>query len=129
MRAAAPMRRILRFPSLLLLLPLLTTLQGLAATSVCPDVAPAPRALRLDVSGHIVTLPGGKQLQGLAYNGTYIGPTITATLGDEISVDVANRAAVGTSVHWHGLGLQNASWVDGVADVSQAPTPPGSTFR
>ena len=34
----------------------------------------------------------------------------------------------GTSVHWHGQHLLNASWSDGVAPINQEAVPPGSTF-
>lgn len=39
------------------------------------------------------------------------------------------RPRVPSSVVRHGADLPNASWSDGVAGVSQAPIPPGSTFR
>ena len=35
----------------------------------------------------------------------------------------------GTTIHWHGLYLLNASWADGVDGVTQGPIPPGATFR
>ena len=36
---------------------------------------------------------------------------------------------VGTSVHWHGQGLDGSCWADGVAGVTQRPIPPGAVFR
>lgn len=84
------------------------------AAAVCPDIAPAARSFRLEVAPKRIDLPGGKSLAGMAYNNTYIGPLLNVTLGSEISVDVTNKAAVGTSVHWHGADLPNAAWAGAV---------------
>ena len=61
------------------------------------------------------------------YNGRTIGPTIEAVEGDRVRIYVTNRLPEPTSVHWHGLIVP--SGMDGVAGVSQAPIPPGETFR
>lgn len=60
------------------------------------------------------------------YNGRTVGPTIEAVEGDRVRIYVTNRLAEPTSVHWHGIILP--SGMDGVAGLSQAPIPPGSTF-
>lgn len=128
-------------PRLLLLLLLLccllvattsTTSAAQQSLNLCPDVTPGvDKALRLVVSNtNNITLPNGRKLQrGLTYNNSYVGPLITADLGNQISVDVANHADVGTSVHWHGMDLPDAAWADGVDAVTQRPIPPGETFR
>ena len=61
------------------------------------------------------------------YNGRTIGPTIEAVEGDRVRIYVTNRLPEPTSVHWHGIILP--SGMDGVSGVSQAPIPPGETFR
>lgn len=81
-----------------------------AAAAVCPDIAPAARSFRLEVTPKRFDLPGGKSLAGMAYNNSYIGPMLNVTLGSEVSVDVKNAAPVGTTVHWHGADLPNAAW-------------------
>src|SRR6266850_7135174 len=61
----------------------------------------------------------------LAYNGSIPGPTLKVPEGAEVVVNVANEADLETTVHWHGLRLQNA--YDGTHET-QAPIPVGGTF-
>jgi FtsP/CotA-like multicopper oxidase with cupredoxin domain len=62
----------------------------------------------------------------LAYNGSIPGPTLRVTQGSEVAVTVRNDGDHATTVHWHGLRLQNA--YDGVPDQTQAPIPVGGEF-
>lgn len=67
-----------------------------SVSAVCPDVAPARKHYHLTVYDTVISLPGGQKMDGgFTYNNTYIGPTITAVLGEEISIDVENRASAG----------------------------------
>ena len=61
------------------------------------------------------------------FNGRTIGPTIEAVEGDRVRIYVTNKLPEATSVHWHGVILP--SGMDGVGGLSQAPIPPGATFR
>lgn len=61
------------------------------------------------------------------YNGKVHGPTIEAVEGDRVVVYVTNRLPASTTVHWHGVFLPNG--MDGVGGLTQAPIPPGQTFR
>uniref|UniRef100_M8BB09 L-ascorbate oxidase n=1 Tax=Aegilops tauschii TaxID=37682 RepID=M8BB09_AEGTA len=57
------------------------------------------------------------------------GPTIRATLGDTIVVDVHNKLETeNTAIHWHGIRQIGTPWADGVAGVTQCPILPGETF-
>jgi FtsP/CotA-like multicopper oxidase with cupredoxin domain len=62
----------------------------------------------------------------LGYNGSIPGPTLSVKQGTEIVVTVANEGDLDTTVHWHGLRLDNA--FDGVPHETQAPIPVGGTF-
>ena len=62
----------------------------------------------------------------LAYNGSIPGPTLHVDQGSEITVHVANDGDVETTVHWHGLRLDNR--YDGVPDDTQAPIVIGGAF-
>jgi FtsP/CotA-like multicopper oxidase with cupredoxin domain len=62
----------------------------------------------------------------LAYNGSIPGPTLKAQQGTEIVVHVTNNADLDTTVHWHGLRLENR--YDGVPHETQAPIPVGGEF-
>ena len=77
---------------------MIITSPGLLA-SICPDVPKANRHYSLVVGDANITLPGGKVLPGLAFNNSYIGPPIYATLGETISIDVFNNASVGEWIY------------------------------
>jgi FtsP/CotA-like multicopper oxidase with cupredoxin domain len=62
----------------------------------------------------------------LGYNGSIPGPTLKVQQGSEIVVHVTNRGDLDTTVHWHGLRLENK--YDGVPHETQAPIPVGGEF-
>ena len=47
------------------------------------------------------------ELRMLAYNGSIPGPTLHVDQDSEITVQVRNDGDVETTVHWHGLRLEN----------------------
>jgi FtsP/CotA-like multicopper oxidase with cupredoxin domain len=55
-----------------------------------------------------------------SYNGQYPGPLIEVSRGSEIMVRFTNHLSDATSIHWHGIRLENA--FDGVEGVSDAFT-------
>jgi FtsP/CotA-like multicopper oxidase with cupredoxin domain len=57
------------------------------------------------------------------YNGKYLGPTLRASRGEQVLVNVHNRLAEDTTVHWHGMHLP-ARMDGGPAD----PIAPGDTW-
>lgn len=70
--------------------------------------------------------PGTGSIRMMAYNGQIPGPTLRAPQGATITVDFENRLDVATTVHWHGIRLDNAE--DGVPGITQDPIPPGGSF-
>jgi FtsP/CotA-like multicopper oxidase with cupredoxin domain len=62
----------------------------------------------------------------LAYNGSIPGPTLKVRQGSEIVVNVTNQGDLDTTVHWHGLRLENK--YDGVPHETQTPIPVGGQF-
>ena len=69
---------------------------------------------------------GDATVRMLAYNGSIPGPTLRVRQGSEIVVHVTNDTDMETTVHWHGLRLENR--YDGVPGETQAPIPPGGDF-
>jgi FtsP/CotA-like multicopper oxidase with cupredoxin domain len=69
---------------------------------------------------------GDAEVRMLSYNGSIPGPTLHVDKGSEITAIVTNDGDVETTVHWHGLRLENR--YDGVPEETQAPIPPGGTF-
>ena len=61
------------------------------------------------------------------FNGQYPGPLLHVPEAATVTVNFTNSIAWPTTIHWHGLRLDNAS--DGVPGVTQDPVEPGETFR
>ena len=59
----------------------------------------------------------------LGYNGSIPGPTLRVQQGSEVIVHVTNDGDLDTTVHWHGLRLENK--YDGVPHETQQPIPVG----
>ena len=62
----------------------------------------------------------------LAYNGSIPGPTLRVPQGAGLTIRVVNDGDHETTVHWHGLRLDNE--FDGVPHETQAPIPVGGSF-
>ena len=69
---------------------------------------------------------GDTTVRMLGYNGSIPGPTLKVRQGTEIVVHVENHGDLDTTVHWHGLRLENR--YDGVPHETQAPIPVGGEF-
>jgi FtsP/CotA-like multicopper oxidase with cupredoxin domain len=80
------------------------------------DLRVAPVAKRL----------GDITVRMLGYNSSIPGPTLQVQQGSEIIVRVSNDGDLDTTVHWHGLRLENK--YDGVPHATQAPIPVGGEF-
>ena len=61
-----------------------------------------------------------------AFNGQYPGPLLQIPQGAEITVELTNALDQPTTVHWHGVRLDNR--FDGTPDLTQKPVPPGGRF-
>ena len=59
--------------------------------------------LRLQ-AGTSELLPG-KTTQTWGANGSYLGPTLRASNGDRVAINVTNELPEPTSIHWHGMHL------------------------
>jgi FtsP/CotA-like multicopper oxidase with cupredoxin domain len=68
---------------------------------------------------------GDATVRMLAYNGSIPGPTLRVRQGSQPVVDVTNDGDLETTVHWHGLRLENR--YDGTHET-QGPIPIGGTF-
>jgi FtsP/CotA-like multicopper oxidase with cupredoxin domain len=69
---------------------------------------------------------GGSRVRMLGYNGSIPGPMLRVRQGSEVVVNVRNDGDLDTTVHWHGLRLDNA--YDGVPHETQLPIPVGGGF-
>ena len=96
----------------------------------------SPRPARADDEASLVlrARPGAAQLapSGLpetpiwGYEGRVPGPTIRVPQGERVTRRFVNELPQPSTVHWHGIRLENA--MDGAPEVTQAVVPPGGEF-
>ena len=67
-----------------------------------------------------------KTIRMLSYNGQIPGPILRVKQGDSIKVNFKNNLDEPTTVHWHGLRLENKS--DGVPGMTQPAVKPGQSY-
>ncbi len=108
--------------------------QGVFSTETVGLAAVAPTGLVRLHDGDLLELGIGAvrkriedaELRMLAYNGSIPGPTLHVDQDSEITVQVRNDGDVETTVHWHGLRLENR--YDGVPHETQKPIEIGGSF-
>ena len=76
--------------------------------------------------GPVAKRLGDTTVRMLGYNGSIPGPTLKVRQGSEVVVHVTNEGDLDTTVHWHGLRLENK--YDGVPHETQTPIPVGGSF-
>ncbi len=81
--------------------------------------------LRLE-AGHVRRTIGGREFVMFGFNGQYPGPLLRVGQEATILVDFTNNLELPTSIHWHGVRLENR--FDGVPGVTQDPVQPGGRF-
>ncbi len=106
--------------------------------SVVVAVAPALEAagrsagsrslrMRLVARPALQDLDGDGSFERLwTFNGRTPGPEIRARVGDTVTVRFRNRLPVPSTIHWHGIEINNRS--DGT-QVTQNLVPPGGSYR
>jgi len=67
-----------------------------------------------------------QQISFFGYNGISPGPLLKVKQGDSINVSFENHIGEDTTVHWHGIRLENE--FDGVPGVTQEPVKDGESF-
>lgn len=74
--------------------------------------------VRRTIAGHAVTMYG--------FDGQYPGPLISVPESSTIVVQLVNSLDEPTTIHWHGVRLENR--YDGVPGLTQAAVPPGGRY-
>ena len=100
-------------------------LGGLSAALPAGSAAAKPIVLRA-APARAALLDKTKQAAVWAYGGTTPGPTLRVRQGDRLQVRFENGLEQPSTVHWHGIRLDNA--MDGVAGLTQEAVPPGDHF-
>jgi FtsP/CotA-like multicopper oxidase with cupredoxin domain len=68
----------------------------------------------------------GRELTMFAFNHGYPGPLLSVRQGGSVVVDFVNQLDDSSSVHWHGIRLDNQ--FDGVPGLTQAAVAPGGHY-
>ncbi len=69
----------------------------------------------------------GKEIAMYGYNGEIPGPLLKVKQGSAFTVNVTNNIDLPTTIHWHGIRLDNAS--DGTDGVTQEVIAPGASYQ
>ena len=81
----------------------------------------------LDLTAGVVRRSiAGRDFNMFGFNGQYPGPLIAVTRGSTVTVRLKNQLSMPTTVHWHGVRLDNR--YDGVPDARHPAVAPGETF-
>ncbi|PZX12729.1 multicopper oxidase family protein [Celeribacter halophilus] len=92
----------------------------------CVSFAASPAALTAQIA-HIQLAPDGYPVtEAYTYGSQFPGPMIRAKQGERIARELVNDLPVPTSVHWHGIRIDNA--MDGVAGLTQEAVLPKARF-
>jgi suppressor of ftsI len=81
--------------------------------------------LRLE-AGLVRRTLNGRSYTMFAFNGQQPGPLIEVVRGSRLTVMLTNRLRQPTTVHWHGIRLDNPN--DGTPGLTQPVVPPGGEF-
>lgn len=94
-----------------------------------PFINAATRVYDWEV-GWVSRNPDGKLWRPtMGINGEWPIPRLEADVGDRVIVNLKNNLGnASTSIHFHGLYMNGTSHMDGVAQGTQCPVPPGSSF-
>jgi FtsP/CotA-like multicopper oxidase with cupredoxin domain len=77
-------------------------------------------------AGPVTAQLDGKAVSTWGYNGAINGPLLRGSVGDRLQVALHNGLKEGTTIHWHGLALENSQ--DGVQDLTQKPVAAGADY-
>lgn len=105
---------------------------GLALSAVnlaLPRLARAaaePRLLTAGPGKALLLEPGRPKTRTWLYDGVSPGPLLRARQGEEVFVRLVNKLPQPTTIHWHGIRIDNA--MDGVAHLTQHAVEPGESF-
>ncbi|WP_335931905.1 multicopper oxidase family protein [Streptomyces sp. PTD5-9] len=84
------------------------------------------REFHLTATPSRLDLGGGLVVGSWAYEARLPGRELRFTVGERVTLTLANHLPATTTLHWHGLNVRND--MDGVPDLTQRPIKPGADF-
>jgi len=105
----------------------LTSTQGLEVVRAS-EVIELKNGDTLDLSIDIIQKEiAGQTIKMFGYNGQIPGPLFKVNQDSKVFINVTNNLDTNTTVHWHGLRLENE--FDGNPGVTMEPQRPGESFE
>lgn len=92
----------------------------------CVSFAASPAALTAQIAHTQIAPDGYPVTEVYSYGSQFPGLMIRAKQGERIARELVNDLPVPTSVHWHGIRIDNA--MDGVAGLTQEAVLPKARF-
>lgn len=86
----------------------------------------SPNVLRSEPVKAQILPEGDAVTDMLGFNGSTPGPELRVRQGETLALRFENHTDEGSSVHWHGIRLENA--MDGVPGMTQPLVAPGESF-
>jgi suppressor of ftsI len=120
LRGASPSVRLLAHRDLFTAMPGAMDMTMPSRDPALPE--PQPSSILSLHDGDTLSLVAGLLRGGYGYNGQYPGPRLLVPRGSVLIVRFENRIDQPTTVHWHGVRVDNAY------DGTQDPVPVGGTF-
>jgi len=99
---------------------------GAAGLMGLPLRAEDPAVLRAQVNRVQIAPPDYGPTEVWTYDGRLPGPALRVPQGARVTRRLVVDLPVPTSIHWHGIRIDNA--MDGVAGLTQDAVPPGGSF-
>lgn len=92
------------------------------------DLNPDPHVLEVELVARVadVKIKSGAPTRAYTYDGKLPGPLLRLRQGDRLIVHFKNELPEATSIHWHGIRLENA--MDGSPPHTQPDILPGESF-
>jgi len=99
---------------------------ALALTSGRVWANPAPEKFEAGEVRHRLLPEDYPETRVWGFNGGFPGPQLRLQQGERLHRELFNTLPQATSVHWHGIRIDNA--MDGVSGLTQQPVEPGGRF-
>lgn len=87
-----------------------------------------PVRFEVHISSGEVDVLGTGAREAILVNGSFIGPTLRLSQGDEVEFVVRNYLLEDTTMHFHGIDQRGTPWSDGVPGLTQVPIHPGASY-
>lgn len=89
---------------------------------------PDPIRFEVHISSGQVDVLGTGAREAILVNGSFVGPTLRLSQGQEVEFVVRNYLLEDTTMHFHGIDQRGTPWSDGVPGLTQLPIRPGASY-